>query len=101
MASPPQLLVSKAMPKHRPTQNSISLSVANVFRLDLTTIAIHPFEADINEEHIAEIRSHYLDEHFEDWQVLVGFSKTMSAILRHAIGPATKATKSFVLTRRN
>ena len=56
MASSPQLLVSKAMPKLRPKPpSSIPSAVEEVRRPDLTTIAIHPFEADDTEDHIAEI----------------------------------------------
>ena len=57
--------------------------MAEVRRPDLTTIATHPYEPTVNQASIAESRSHYLDDHFEDWQVLVSSSKTMSAILRH------------------
>ena len=81
MASSLQLLVTDVMPKPRPEPpNSIPFTMVEVLRPDLTTIAIHPYEPTVNEASINEIRNHYLDDRFDQWQVSVSFSKTMSAI---------------------
>ena len=97
-ASSPYTPVPKAV-RFEATQND------EIRRQDLTTVAFLPYPAgypsDDPDNFIHEIRSHYLDDRFEQWQVLVGFYKTMSAILRHDNQSGYKATRFRASIRSN
>ena len=60
------MLVAKAMPKQRlKAQSFIPSIMLDVHRLDFSIVAIQPYEPAAGEEHIREIRNHYLDDGYQ------------------------------------
>ena len=103
MASSPEVLVSKALPKPRPQPpNANTTTVDEVRRKDLTTIAIHPYEPGSIADYIFEIRSHHLDPRYTECdEILMGFSKTMTCILRNVNHSAGKGEKVSCVDKTN
>ena len=63
---PPPILVAKAMPKQRlKAQSFITSIMPDVHCLYFSIVAIQPYEPAAGEEHIREIRNHYLDDGYQ------------------------------------